>query len=54
MADAAGYPAFGGAETVPYTELYEELPARERRLFYPTLGTASSAIGGRINAVELG
>lgn len=53
MADAAGYAAFGGTETVPYAELLEELPARERRLFFPSLEALSDAIGGRINAVEL-
>lgn len=53
MADAAGYAAFGGAVAVPYPELLEELPARERRLFFPSLDALSATISERINAVEL-
>lgn len=53
MADAAGYAAFPGTEAVPYDELLDELPARERRLFFPSLDTLSGAISQRINAVEL-
>ena len=52
MADAAGFPAFPGCETTPYAELLEELPARERRLFYPDLETLPTEVAEGIHAIE--
>jgi hypothetical protein len=52
MADAAGYPAFPGCETSPYTDLLEELPARERRMFHGTVEVLTAEIATRIEAVE--
>jgi putative nucleotidyltransferase with HDIG domain len=52
MADAAGFPAFPGCETVPYQDLLDELPARERRQFHPTVESLAEAIAGGIQAVE--
>ena len=52
MADAAGFPAFQGCQVTPYPELLEELPARERRLFDPEIGSLASSVAARIQAVE--
>jgi hypothetical protein len=52
MADAAGFPAFAGCETAPYADLLDELPGRERELFYPDLGTLTSEVRKNIKAVE--
>ena len=52
IADAAGYPAFSGCEAVPYEELLERLPARERRLFYPKAGPLSRDIAAAVSAIE--
>jgi len=53
MADAAGYLAFAGCETAPYSDLLDELPARERRLFFPDLASLSTEIEASIAAIEL-
>lgn len=53
MADAAGYPAFAGCAAVPYLELLDELPARERRLFDPDIATLSAALAEKIHAIEM-
>lgn len=53
MADAAGYPAFAGCETAPYSDLLDELPARERRLFFPDLASLANEIASAIVAIEL-
>jgi len=52
MADAAGYPAFAGCETTPYPDLLDELPARERRLFFPDLPAMAAEIASSIHAIE--
>ena len=52
MADAAGFPAFPGCETRSYSELVAELPARERRLFFPDLQSLASEISAAIRAIE--
>ncbi|MGB6743588.1 MAG: HDOD domain-containing protein [Terracidiphilus sp.] len=52
MADAAGFAAFAGCETVPYPELLEQLPQRERRLFYPDLERLAFEVAAGIHAVE--
>jgi len=52
LADAAGYPAFAAAATVPFADLLEELPARERRLFFPDVAALSAEIAERIHAIE--
>ena len=52
LADAAGFPAFAGCETAPYADLLDELPERERGLFYPDLGTLISEVRKNIKAVE--
>lgn len=53
MADAAGFPAFPGCEATSYAELLEEVPARERRLFYPDLEALTSEVTNSIHAIEL-
>lgn len=52
MADAAGYAAFAGSESTPFAELLDELPARERRLFFADAAELSAGIAERIQAVE--
>lgn len=52
MADAVGYPAFSGCESASYAELLEELPARERRLFFPEAGQLAAEVEKGIHAVE--
>jgi putative nucleotidyltransferase with HDIG domain len=52
MADTAGFPAFPGCKVTPYSELLNELPARERRLFHADIETLASTIADRIQATE--
>jgi HD-like signal output (HDOD) protein len=52
MADTAGFPAFPGCEVTPFSELLDELPARERGLFHATLEPLAFEIARKINAVE--
>lgn len=52
MADAAGFPAFPGCEVTPFSELLEELPARERSLFHTAVESLSSEIAKKVHAVE--
>lgn len=52
MADAAGFPAFPGCGIIPYAELLNEAPARERRLFPADLESLASAVADKILAVE--
>lgn len=52
MADAAGYPAFPGCEVVPYSELLDEIPERERGRFHQDAASLGSRIAARIQAVE--
>ena len=52
MADAAGFPAFEGCESTPYPELLEELPPRERSLFYPEQERLAVEVAAGIHAVE--
>jgi putative nucleotidyltransferase with HDIG domain len=52
MADAVGFPAFPGCEVIPYSDLLDELPARERRRFQKDVETLASTIAFRIQAVE--
>ncbi len=52
MADAAGFPAFAGCESMPFAELLDELPARERRLFHATIEPLAFEVARKINDVE--
>lgn len=52
MADAAGFSAFGGCEVTPYAELLDELPARERRLFYLDVESLAFSVAPKIQAAE--
>ncbi|MGA8041359.1 MAG: HDOD domain-containing protein [Terracidiphilus sp.] len=53
MADAAGYAAFPACTCSPFAELLEELPARERKLFYTDVESLAYEVGRKINAIEL-
>jgi len=52
MADTIGFTAFPGCEITPWADLLEELPPRERRLFYPDIESLEREVAMRINAVE--
>jgi HD-like signal output (HDOD) protein len=52
MADTAGFPAFPGCEITPYPTLREELPERERRLFYAEVEALTTEVTRRMKAVE--
>lgn len=52
MADAAGFAAFEGCEAAPYPELLDELPPRERSLFFPELERLAVEVAAGIHAVE--
>ena len=52
MADAAGFAAFEGCDATPYPELLDQLPPRERALFYPELERLAVEVAAGIHAVE--
>ena len=52
LADATGFPAFPGCEITPFSDLREELPARERSVFHSELETLTQEVASRIKAVE--
>jgi HD-like signal output (HDOD) protein len=52
MADCAGFPAFPGCETMPFTELMEEVPERERKFFHTDLEQLTADITEKIKALE--
>jgi len=52
LADAAGFTAFPGCEVVPFDELIQGLPPRERTGFQPDLETLTTDVDARIQAVE--
>lgn len=53
MADTVGFPAFPGCEVAAFAALFEELPARERRLFTTDLETLSTDVANSIHAIEM-
>jgi HD-like signal output (HDOD) protein len=52
LADTAGFSAFPGCEQTPFTDVYEQLPPRERRAFPGDLQSLVIDLAARINAVE--
>ena len=52
MADTVGFAAFPGCEITPYTDLRDELPARERGLFRTDVEKLAFEVGSKINAIE--
>jgi HD-like signal output (HDOD) protein len=52
MADTVGCAAFSGCEITQYSDLMDELPERERRLFHPTVDTLTAEIARKIDSVE--
>lgn len=52
MADATGFAAFPRCESVPFEQLLEELPERQRKLFHSEPGTLIFEINRKINAIE--
>ncbi|MGA3160748.1 MAG: HDOD domain-containing protein [Terracidiphilus sp.] len=52
MADTVGCAAFPGCEAALFTDLLDELPERERRLFHATVETLANEIARKIDSVE--
>jgi putative nucleotidyltransferase with HDIG domain len=52
MASSVGYAAFPGCEPVAYSDLLEQLPARERCLFLPDAAMLRKEIEESIHAIE--
>lgn len=52
LADAAGFPAFAGCEAIPYPDLLERLPARERHAFYSDFEALNREVTAGIHAIE--
>ena len=52
LADAAGFTLFPGCEVVPYAELLESIPVRERSLLNTDVARLTFDIGNRIKAIE--
>jgi len=52
MADAAGFTAFHGCAVTPFSDLHDELPARERSAFHADLESLTREVTDRINMLE--
>lgn len=52
MADAVGFAAFAGCESTPYADLRDELPQREKRLFYSEVDLLAEEVAKKVEAVE--
>ena len=52
MADAAGFSAFPFCHATPFAELLEELPSRERKVFYTEIGSLAFEVSRKISAIE--
>jgi hypothetical protein len=52
MASSLGYAAFPGCECATYTDLLEQLPAHEHRLFRVDAETLRKEIEASIHAIE--
>ena len=52
LADTAGFCAFPGCTTTPFTDLCDELPPRERAAFNPDFEELSLEISKKISALE--
>jgi HD-like signal output (HDOD) protein len=52
LADTAGFKLFAGCEVVPYLDLLEAIPIRERSLFPIDVSRLTFDIANKINAIE--
>ncbi len=52
MADAVGFSAFPFCHATPFAELLEELPVRERKVFYTEMGALTFEVSRKISAIE--
>jgi hypothetical protein len=52
LADAAGFAAFPGCEIVPFSELQDKLPSRERKAFHANLESLVQDVTDKINTLE--
>ena len=52
LADTAGVSAFPGCEITPFSELQDELPARERSAFHSELEALTLEVTNKINMLE--
>jgi len=53
IADAVGFTVFPGCEVMPYLDLLQELPERERRSFCPDRELLAFDVCSKINAAEV-
>ena len=54
MASSIGYSAFSGCEPLPYADLLEKIPPRERKLFQADAETLKADVEECIEAIETG
>ena len=52
LADAAGFAAFPGCEIIPFADLQEMLPSRERSAFHADLESLAQDVTDKINMLE--
>ncbi len=52
MADSIGFAVFQGCELIPYVDLLEELPDRERKTFCTDVDVLAFEVSSKINGVE--
>jgi putative nucleotidyltransferase with HDIG domain len=52
MADSIGFAVFQGCELIPYADLLDELPERERKAFCTDVDTLAFEVSSKINGVE--
>jgi HD-like signal output (HDOD) protein len=52
LADAAGFTAFPGCEVIPFADLQDELPPRERSAFHSDLEALTHEITDKIDMLE--
>jgi HD-like signal output (HDOD) protein len=52
MADSIGFAVFQGCERIPYADLLEELPERERKTFCADVDILTFEVSSKINGVE--
>ena len=53
IADAVGFSVFPGCEVIPYGELLDELPDRERKTFCADVELLAFEVSSKINAAEV-
>jgi HD-like signal output (HDOD) protein len=52
MADSIGFAVFQGCERIPFADLFEELPERERKTFCSDVDALAFEVSSKINGIE--